>query len=57
MKLTKERKKDQRVKNTWKVEEVVRKRVDMFPQTKAQDPIPANIPNTEARRPSGTLSA
>ena len=42
---------------TWKVEEVERKRVERFPHTKADDAMPERIPNVEARRLSGTLSA
>jgi hypothetical protein len=42
---------------TWKVEAVERKRVERFPHTKAEDAMPERIPNADARRPSGTLSA
>lgn len=43
--------------NTWKVEGVETKRVNRVPQTNAEELIPDRIPNVEARRTSGTLSA
>ena len=47
----------EREERTWKVEGVERKRVERFPQTKAEELMPDKIPNTDARRFSGTLSA
>ena len=42
---------------TWKVEEVERKRVEKFPPTKAEDEMPDKIPKAEALRFSAILSA